>query len=408
MTSNKPMCVLFLHATWEHTSEYNVHQLLAENVDPNLVDCFFIWQTYTKRTSEKKFADLPRDNRNFYYDFGRDMSLDPKPTKLKRALMMLFRLPLALLFLIGKFREIKPDVIYTSQQSYEVFLAKILSFVFHVPHFIHISYPVGEWLGKGTLQIIMRTPNLIACSDFVRETALENGVAPEQIETLLHGANVDKYAIERNPEWVRKEFGLPEDALVIVTAARLDPGKGYPSLLRAVAKVKEEKPNIYLIACGQGTTGTGFDDDIKQLTTQLNLDNNVVFSNYRDDLPQIFAGSDIFCLPTKEDALPLVFLGAMASALPVVGVNSGGVPEMVSHEQSGLLSEPDDVDALAKNLILLLEHEELAKKYGEQGREKAFNDFDPSKISSEWANLLYRRLSVFVLLFSILGIQSVM
>lgn len=405
MTSNKPIRVLFLHTTWHHTSEYNVHRLLAENVDPDLVDCFFIWQTHTQNHSKNESANLAQSNRNFYYDFGRDMSLKPKPAKWKRALMMLFRFPFALLFLIGKIRKIQPSIIYTSQQWYEVFFAKLLSFLFHVPHFIHISYPVGDWLGESTLKTILRTPNLIACSEFVRQTALDMGVAPEQIDTLLHGADVKIYTVARNPEWLRKEFDLPENAAVIVTAARLDPGKGYTSLLRAVAKVIEKNPTVHLIACGAGTTGTGYDEHIKQLATQLNLDGKVVFSNYRDDLPKIFAGSDIFCLPTKEDALPLVFLGAMASRLPVVGVYSGGVPEMVSHEESGLLSEPEDVDTLAENLMLLLENKDLAKKYGERGREDALNKFNPLVISSEWANLLYRRLNMLVLVFSVLGFQ---
>ena len=78
---------------------------------------------------------------------------------------------------------------------------------------------------------------------------------------------------------------------------------------------------------------------------------------------------------------------------------------MVSHEESGLLSEPEDVDTLAENLMLLLENKDLAKKYGERGREDALNKFNPLVISSEWANLLYRRLNMLVLVFSVLGFQ---
>lgn len=307
--------------------------------------------------------------------------------------MMLYRFPFAFFFLSWKVWKIQPDIIYTSQQTYEVFLANLLSFFFRIPHFIHISYAVGDWLGKATVETIIRTPNLIACSEFVRQTALGEGVAPEQIETLLHGANVEEYAIERDPKWLKDEFALPANAEVIITAARLDPEKGYTTLLRAFAKVYEAHPTVRLIACGEGTTGTGYDQHIKQLASSLNLDDVVIFTNFRNDLPQLFAGSDIFCLPTKLDALPLVFLGAMAAGLPVVGVWSGGVPEMVFHGETGLLSEPDNPDELADNLITLLTHKDLAQKYGENGRERAFRDFDPVKVSNDWTNLLFRRLN---------------
>ncbi|MFO7684140.1 MAG: hypothetical protein R6X34_29260, partial [Chloroflexota bacterium] len=151
MTS-KGLRILFLHATRQHTSEYNVHQLLAENADPNLVDCFFIWQTHKQDATKNKAARLSRENRNFYYDFGRDMSLKPKPAKWQRLFLMLYRFPFAFFFLSWKVWKIQPDIIYTSQQRYEVFLAKILSFFFRIPHFIHISYAVGDWLGKATVK----------------------------------------------------------------------------------------------------------------------------------------------------------------------------------------------------------------------------------------------------------------
>ncbi|MCZ7668228.1 MAG: glycosyltransferase [Chloroflexi bacterium] len=308
-TNSKPIRVLFLQISWQHTSEYNVHRLLAEHIDPDVVDCFFIWQTHIKDEQKNRPVNLLEENRNFYYDFGRDMSLKPKPAKWKRAFMMFIRLPLVLYYLIGKIRNIQPDIIYTSQQFYETILGSFLSSFFHIPHFIHVSYPVGMWLGKATVNIIIHTPNLIACSQFVKDTVVEEGADPEQIEVLLHGANVEKYAIPRDPVWLRKEFDLPADARIVITAARLDPGKGYLVLLRAFAKVYEVYPSARLIACGENTTGTGYDTYIKEFALDLNLDEAVVFSPYRDDLNKLFAGADIFCLPTKEDALPLVFWG---------------------------------------------------------------------------------------------------
>lgn len=393
MAKRRPLRVLFLHSTKHHASEYNVHTLLAENVDPDLVDSYFIWQTHTQDSSKNIVPKLARENRVFPWDFGRDMTLSPKPPKWKRALMVFGRFPASFFFVLRKIREIKPDFIYSAQQSHEAVTGAILSFLFRVPHLIHISYPVGEWLGWFSYRTLFHTKHLIACSKFIYDTAVSAGIRPERVETLLHGANIEHYNVPGDRDWLRETFGFPPDAPVLVTAARLDPDKGYFNLLNAFAIVREKMPEVRLLACGEGTTGKGYSKLIKDKASELGLSDSVVFAGFRSDLPQIFASSDIFCMPTKKDALPLVFLGAMAAGLPVTAVRSGGVPEMVLDNVTGLLSEPDEPEALAQNVLTLLEDKALAKKFGESGREWALTNFNPKKIAQEWAELLERRLN---------------
>jgi glycosyltransferase involved in cell wall biosynthesis len=370
MSKQKPLRVLFLHSTKHHASEYNVHKLLAENVDPDLVDSYFIWQTHTKDSSQDIVPKLLRENRVFHWDFGRDMTLSPKPPKWKRALMVFKRFPASLFFVGRKIREIKPDVIYSAQQSHEAVFGAILSFLFRVPHLIHISYPVGDWLGWFSYRTLFHTDHLIACSKFIYDTAVSAGIASEKVETLLHGANIEHYDVPGEPARLRQEFGFPPDSPVIVTAARLDPDKGYFNLLNAFAIVREKMPEVRLLACGEGTTGKGYSQLIKDKAAELGLNGSVVFAGFRS-----------------------VFLGAMAAGLPVTAVRSGGVPEMVLDNVTGLLSEPDEPEALAQNVLTLLEDKSLAKKFGENGRDWALTNFAPKKIAQEWAELLERRLT---------------
>lgn len=386
-TNQSQIRLLFLHATREVNSEYAVHRLLADHADSSSVTCRFLWQ---KNSSEPQH--LKRDT--IYWDFGRDMSLDPRPSRLHRALMMVRAFPGSFRLIQRWIKAFRPDILYTSQQFYEVFLGRLFSRLHHLPHFIHISYPVGPWLGNWTLRTIQRTQNLIACSDFVRRTALSHGVHPNQIETLLHGANLSDYALPKDRKWLHDLAGWPEKCPIVVTAARIDPYKGYPDLLHAFAIAHQQMPNLRLLVCGNGTTGTGYEKMIKQLAVELGLEGSSVFLGYHNELPRIFAGADIFFLPTRLDALPLVFLGAMAAGLPAVAVRSGGVPEMVIDGETGLLAEPGDVDCLAEHLLNLSRNPELAEKMGQAGKQRAMHEFDPDSIAEQWVDILNRRLNL--------------
>lgn len=392
MSGERPLRVLFLHATWHDSSEYKVHRLLAEHASPELVESYFIWQHANYEGAHTRLPRLPRSDLVMTHDFGRDMSIVPRPKRRQRALMMLKNLPTAFRLLSQKIGDVRPDVIYTSQQYYEVALASKLSLLFDIPHLIHISYPVGPWLGKNTLRTILDTPHLIACSDYVRNTAIAAGVSPNRIETLLHGADLSAYDIEGDPEGMRSSFGWPADAPVVIAAGRLDPGKGIDVLLDAFAIVSQAVPGARLIVCGEGTTGSGFAQSLKQKAHSLGLDAVVNFAGFRRDLPQLLAASDVFCLPTEHDALPLVFLNAMAAGLPVIGVRSGGVPEMVFHQQNGLLADPGDADAIAHHLIALLTNKALARHPGKRGRTWAVERHNPRAVASRWTALLYQYL----------------
>jgi glycosyltransferase involved in cell wall biosynthesis len=379
------MRVLFLHATRETTSEYAVHRILADYVDQARVTCSFIWQMKQGLTT-----DNTQDTT--YWDFGRDMSIQPKPSKLRRLLRMARSFPGTFRLIHRRIDEFHPDVLYTSQQFYEVFLGRLFSSLYRIPHLIHISYPVGPWLGYWTLRSIRMTQNLIACSEYVRQSALVHGVQPHQIETLLHGAVLHESILPKDRKWLHDRLGWPEACPIVVNVSRIDPYKGHPDLVRAFAIAHQQFPQLRLVICGTGTTGTGYEEMIRQLVVELGISSFTAFLGYQKDLRDIFAGADIFCLPTQLDALPLVVLEAMSAGLPVVAARSGGVTEMVVEGETGLLVEPGDVNGLATHLLSLSRNPQLARIMGDAGMMRARRNFDPKNIANQWADILCRRV----------------
>jgi glycosyltransferase involved in cell wall biosynthesis len=381
------MRVLFLHTHCEDCVVYAIHRTLAQHADPRVIASHFIWQPYTREPERNQTVFPEWPDRTRFIDFGRDLSLRPKPSRQLRAVMMFGRYPGALRQVAQTVRQLKPDLLYTSNHGQDMRIADMMSRRFGVPHLVHINYPVFTF-SRSALALLLKADHLIGCSDFITAGALAAGVPAHRIITLFNPAELGRYGVPAERSWLRAEFGFPADATVIVMAGRLDPGKGHLPAIDAFARLHQQAPHCRLLVCGINTTGTAYDQTIKQRARELKVDHLIHFAGYREDLPRIFAGSDIFCLPTLHEAFGLVFTEAMAAGLPVVACRSGGVPEIVVDNETGLLSEPDDVEGLARSLLRLVLNPDQAKQMGTAGRARALTTFEPATIARQWTEAL--------------------
>jgi glycosyltransferase involved in cell wall biosynthesis len=379
--SKQPMRILFLHAAMNGlTAEYKVHTTLAMNVDRGKLDPYFIWQSPVEVVDKIRVTA---------HDFGRDMSIQPKPNRYQRAGMMLSLLPKTFAFLSSSIKQIKPDLIYTSQQNFDVRLATLLSRYFRIPHVIHIHYSVGPWLGKYTLNVIQKSSRLIAVSEYVRQTALLQGVPSSSIHTIVNPAPFSFHPCNQKPETIRAEFHLSDQTPLVIAVGRLDPGKGHPELINAFARVIQQMPDARLLICGSSTTRDNYEASLRQRVAELGLSEFIVFTGQRNDIPSIMRSANAFCLPAELEPFGLVFLEAMIVGLPVVACYSGGVPEIVVHNETGLLSYPGDISALATNLLRILSDPTYARCLGDVGKLRASTEFAPSRIADRWLNVIH-------------------
>lgn len=381
------MRLLFLHVARENSIEYHKHRRLAQFADRTEIDPYFIWQRAAKplpQDSEVNWAQ--RSDRNFHYEFGRDISLSL--TRWQRAALMAVNLPKGFLQIERHIKELKPDALYTSQQGLDTALGEHFSRRYRIPHIIHISYPIGPWLGARTLQRIHRSSCLIAVSNFIRNTAIAQGIAPENIHTIHNPADLTKFDVTPDPEPLRKEFGFPPEAFIITAAGRLDPSKGFLTLIEAFALLHRDFPQARVLVCGQTFTRDKYDEVLKRRTKELGLSDKLIFAGMRKDMLRVYAGSDVFCLPTKEEAFGFVFTEAMTAGLPVVAADSGGVPEIVTQGESGFLAPSDDALATAACLRKFLEDPALARRMGAEGKRSVAERFAPEIISPRWQRLV--------------------
>ncbi|MFY3553395.1 glycosyltransferase family 4 protein [Achromobacter insolitus] len=204
---------------------------------------------------------------------------------------------------------------------------------------------------------------VIAVSRYVRGQLLDGGARAEAIATIHSPVVLPQVS---SGVCVRRDLGLPDDALVIGCVAVMRADKGHRDLIDAFHRIAATFPNAHLVLVGEGQPLAG---QLQAQAQALGLAPRVHFTGRRDDIGNVLMAFDVFALPTLREALGTVFIEAAAMGLPVVGTNVGGVPETMQAGVTGLLVPPADPEALAGALEGLLADPALRRRMGEAGRE---------------------------------------
>ncbi|MEW6742802.1 MAG: glycosyltransferase [Planctomycetota bacterium] len=233
------------------------------------------------------------------------------------------------------------------------------------------------------------TTHYVAVCEGSRRFGVQSGImAPDKVTVIHNSVALDKLHTTRSPEEVCARLGLDPCRPIVGTALRFEPQKGLVFLLRAATVVKRELPGVQFLIAGDGPMR----DDLHALATSLELDRTVHFIGWRDDLPDILQCMDVFCHPTLWEQLPHMVLEALALRRPVVATAVDGVPEIVLHDETGLLVPPRDPAALAAAVLDLLRDPDRARRLGEAGRRLVEERFTADKMVESYAGL-FRRLS---------------
>lgn len=261
--------------------------------------------------------------------------------------------------LYGLFREIAPDIVHT-HHLYEL----VHSFpgarlagakIVHTEHeYFSLSNPKAKLLLKGLSTFCERVTTVGEnVTEFLNN---EVGIPRRKLMTIPNGIDRKRF----NPEIVPGKRFFPEDAQTIGIIARLEKAKDHCTLLHAFQKVLGECPNARLLIVGEGSEKVALQGEC----TRLGLQKEVGFIGLQRDIPQILAAIDIFVLSSIEEGLPISILEAMAMRKPVVATAVGNIPEVIKHNQTGLLVAPKDKDGMASAILKLLRDREFGFSMG--------------------------------------------
>lgn len=206
---------------------------------------------------------------------------------------------------------------------------------------------------------------IIAISESVKKTLIEAGIPPGTIETIPSGIDLSPYEERVSKDHLRRELHLAAEDFLVGTIGHLSEDKSHETFIRAAGILRKRAPRIKLIIAGKGP----LEKELKRTAEKIQVEGSVFFLGFRGDVPQILSSLDVFVLPSLQEGLGSIILDAMASRLPVVASNVGGIPEVVVNRETGILVPADDPDSLAEAVLRLYENRDMARKFGARGRE---------------------------------------
>lgn len=173
------------------------------------------------------------------------------------------------------------------------------------------------------------------------------------------GLDLEKYKNVRvDYKKKRKELGIKENDILIISVGELQSRKNHEVIIRAIAKLNN--PNIKYIICGRGELL----DDLKKLSSHLNLNSQIQFLGHRYDIAEILNVADIFAHPSQREGLGIAAIEAMSAGLPLVTSNIQGIKDYVKNDENGYANTPYDIDGFAEAISKLILNPELRHKMG--------------------------------------------
>ena len=226
---------------------------------------------------------------------------------------------------------------------------------------------------KIILRIYKEADKIYAISEFTKESLIRFGVVPHKIDVMQIAVDPSQFQKDRL-EARQKLFPYIGDSPLLLTVGRLISRKGHDTVLKAMSILRNSHPDIHYAVVGRGPE----ESNLKNMVNNLGFQKRVHFAGYIPDeeLGNWYSASDILIMPAKNvkgsiEGYGLVFLEAGAAGIPVIGSSSGGIPEAVIKDETGLLVTPGNHEELAVAISKLLDNPELGKDMGNKGKIRA-------------------------------------
>ena len=251
----------------------------------------------------------------------------------------------------------------------------------------HLPFPFKSRL-RGNLILALLHKRLIAISGSVRDMHVRNGVAPRRIEVIHHGTDVEAFrAVTLPAQSVRDALGLIPKHLAVGIVGRVAEEKGHRDLFEALRLLADQYPNLRVVVVGNGPDMP----HLRRAAAEKKLTEKIVYTGFREDVNNVINALDIVAVPSVwHEPCSAVIQQAMALSKPVLGSRTGGTPEMVVDEETGLLVAPSNPGALAMALGRLADDPDLRRRMGAAGRERVDKHFTLRRMTDE-VEALYLR-----------------
>jgi len=276
---------------------------------------------------------------------------------------------IALFRLIRLIKKNKYDIVHTHSSKAGI-IGRWAAWIAGVPVIIHTVHGWGHhdqqraivrnlyiWLERVTLRV---TDQLIAVSGKNITKGLKDGIGQKNVYSVIRsGIELERFGHPRvDKPTMRKQLGIPSDAIVIGTVTRLSPQKAPLDFVQASTILAQKLEKVYFVMVGDGP----LHDAVVQIAKANHIDNQLIMTGLRRDIPELMNCFDVFILSSLWEGLPRVIPQAMATGLPVIATAIDGSAEIINDGVNGFLVPPARPDCIADAVLKVLYNPDLTRK----------------------------------------------
>ena len=342
-------------------------------------DHFIPWKAGTEHQLSMLLPRLPADWEVKVVTFRRSEWLDEHAETLKVEPQLVqidnfksFATYWNLFRLVRLLRSLRPDVVHTFfpvANAVGVLAAKLA----RVPTVLSSRRDFGEWMSPRYLSATRFANRFVSgiVTNSARVAAMTEkveGFPASRITVIGNGIDVDRFSRVAADRRAAGDAGASSGP-VIGLVANYRPMKRHDTLVRAAAILKPKYPSVRFVLVGTNATERDIEGEMKALARQLDVVDTVEFSHSDGDIREVLSRFDIAVNCSEGEGLSNAIMEYMASGLPCVVADSGGNPDLITNERTGLTFTVGSHDELALKLSTLIEDAERRGELGSNARQ---------------------------------------
>lgn len=236
-----------------------------------------------------------------------------------------------------------------------------------------IGFPLRRgWVTRTRYAAVER---FVANSKNVVQSLHDRGIAPERISIVNEGVEIPALPSSEERNRARSHWGVKENEFLFGCVSVFVPEKGQRHLIEALAEVRKLHPEARLLLAGDGQCR----GELESLAKRLEQSEAVLFPGFVNDVAKVYEALDAFAFPSEFEGLGTALQTAMAAGLPSISTSRGALAEVVDHERTTLVVEPNGKE-FAAALLRLMNDANLRKKLSEAGRREVQERFSAERM----------------------------
>lgn len=229
---------------------------------------------------------------------------------------------------------------------------------------------------------------IVVVSDFARQVLLRQNLAPESVTTIHNGIPLERYQRQARGT-LRQMLAATDDEPLVGIVGRFTPWKGQDLFLRIAEAWCQSSPSGRFVLVGHAfNEDQGFEQSLREFIRTRGLRERIHIIPFQRDITSVLSDLDLLIHSSiKPEPFGRVLIEAMAVGVPVLAARAGGVPEIIQHQQNGLLAEPGNPADYLAQLGLVLRDAHLRNQLREAGQQTVQNRFSVARVQDSFDRL---------------------